>query len=105
MQGFCLIKFIKFLLAEKPKYMPSSMMYYEDTYVVLPPDMQEQFVTQPELEKLLHDLLDDIQDNRPHDLQNLNTIAEQVQRLIKTACDLDCGDRGTWQWYVVRLDK
>ncbi|MFN6067591.1 MAG: chlororespiratory reduction protein 7, partial [Pseudanabaena sp.] len=25
--------------------MPSSMMYYEDTYVVLPPDMQEQFVT------------------------------------------------------------
>ena len=74
--------------------MPSSMMYYEDTYVVLPPDMQEQFVTQPELEKLLHDLLDDIQDNRPHDLQNLNTIAEQVQRLIKTACDLDCGDRG-----------
>ena len=85
--------------------MPSSMMYYEDTYVVLPPDMQEQFVTQPELEKLLHDLLDDIQDNRPHDLQNLNTIAEQVQRLIKTACDLDCGDHGTWQWYVVRLDK
>ncbi|MFN5767003.1 MAG: chlororespiratory reduction protein 7, partial [Pseudanabaena sp.] len=26
------------------------MMYYEDTYVVLPPDMKEQFVTQPELE-------------------------------------------------------
>ncbi|MFN5966308.1 MAG: chlororespiratory reduction protein 7 [Pseudanabaena sp.] len=41
----------------------------------------------------------------PRDLQNLKTIPEQVQRLIKTACDLDCGDRGTWQWYVVRLDK
>ncbi|OYQ65950.1 hypothetical protein B9G53_05845 [Pseudanabaena sp. SR411] len=38
-------------------------------------------------------------------LQNLATINEQVQRLIKAACDLDCGDRGTWQWYVVRLDK
>ena len=84
--------------------MPSSMMYYEDTYVVLPPDMQEQFVTQPELEKILHDLLINIQDALPYDLQNL-AINEQVQRLIKTACDLDCGDRGTWQWYVVRLDK
>ena len=66
--------------------------------------MQEQFVTQPELEKILHDLLIDIQDALPYDLQNL-AISEQVQRLIKTACDLDCGDRGTWQWYVVRLDK
>ncbi len=85
--------------------MPSSMMYYEDTYVVLPPDMQEQFVNQTELEQLLHDLLVDLQDELPLDLQNLKTIDEQVQRLIKTACDLDCGDRGTWQWYVVRLDK
>lgn len=81
------------------------MMYYEDTYVVLPPDMQEKFVTQPELEQILHDLLVNIQDALPHDLQNLANIDEQVQRLIKTACDLDCGDRGIWQWYVVRLDK
>ncbi|MDX2256979.1 MAG: chlororespiratory reduction protein 7 [Pseudanabaenaceae cyanobacterium bins.39] len=81
------------------------MMYYEDNYVVLPPDMREQFVTQPELEQILHDLLVDLQDDLPHDLQNLTTISEQVQRLIKTVCDLDCGDRGTWQWYVVRLDK
>ena len=81
------------------------MMYYEDTYVVLPPDMQENFVTQPELEQILHDLLVNIQDALPYDLQNLANIDEQVQRLIKTACDLDCGDRGTWQWYVVRLDK
>ena len=81
------------------------MMYYEDTYVVLPPDMQEKFVTQPELEQILHDLLVNIQDALPYDLQNLANIDEQVQRLIKTACDLDCGDRGTWQWYVVRLNK
>ena len=81
------------------------MMYYEDTYVVLPPDMQENFVTQPELEQILHDLLVNIQDALPYDLQNLANIDEQVQRLIKTACDLDCGDRGIWQWYVVRLDK
>jgi hypothetical protein len=80
-------------------------MYYEDTYVVLPPDMQEQFVTQPELEQILHDLLSGIQDALPYDLQNLDDINQQVARLVKTACDLDCGDRGTWQWYVVRLDK
>ncbi|TYQ30358.1 chlororespiratory reduction protein 7 [Pseudanabaena sp. UWO310] len=80
-------------------------MYYEDTYVVLPPDMQEKFVTQPELEQLLHDLLADIQDDLPYDLKNLRNIDEQVQRLVKTACDLDCGDRGLWQWYVVRLEK
>lgn len=85
--------------------MPSSMMYYEDTYVVLPPDMQEKFVTQPELEQLLHNLLADIQDDLPYDLKNLRNIDEQVQRLVKTACDLDCGDRGLWQWYVVRLEK
>lgn len=81
------------------------MMYYEDTYVVLSPDMQQQFVTQPELEQILHNLLINIQDDLPRDLQNIKTIPEQVQRLIKTACDLNCGDRGTWQWYVVRLDK
>lgn len=85
--------------------MPNSMMYYEDTYVVLSPDMQQQFVTQPELEQILHNLLINIQDDLPTDLQNIKTIPEQVQRLIKTACDLNCGDRGTWQWYVVRLDK
>jgi len=86
--------------------MPSSMMYHEDTYVVLSPDMQEQFVTQPELENLLHDLLVHIQpQDLPTDLQNISDINQQVQRLIKTACDLDCGDRGRWQWYVVRLEK
>ena len=85
--------------------MPNSMMYYEDTYVVLSPDMQQQFVTQPELEQILHNLLINIQDDLPRDLQNIKTIPEQVQRLIKTVCDLNCGDRGTWQWYVVRLDK
>lgn len=86
--------------------MPSSMMYYEDTYVVLPPDMQERFVTQPELEQLLQDLLTDIHhQDLPTDLQSLTTVNERVQRLVKTACDLDCGDRGIWQWYVVRLDK
>jgi hypothetical protein len=86
--------------------MPSSIMYYEDNYVVLPPDMQERFVNQEELEVLLHDLLINISyEDLPTDLQNLTDTDQQIQRLIKTACDLDCGDRGRWQWYVVRLDR
>ncbi len=85
--------------------MPDSMMYYEDNFVVLSPGMTEQFVTLPELEDILGNLLTKIQDNLPYDLQNIPTIPAQVERLIKTACDLDCGDDGVWQWYAVRLEK
>jgi hypothetical protein len=81
------------------------MMYYEDNYVVLAPGMTEQFVNLPELESILANLLTKIQDNLPYDLQNIPTVDEQVQRLVKTACDLDCGDDGVWQWYAVRLEK
>jgi hypothetical protein len=85
--------------------MPDSMMYYEDNFVILSPGMTEQFVTLPELETMLGDLLTKMQDNLPYDLQNIPTIVAQVERLIKTACDLDCGDDGVWQWYAVRLEK
>ena len=85
--------------------MPDSMMYYEDNFVILSPEMTEQFVTLPELEDILANLLTKMQDNLPYDLQNIPTIEQQVQRLIKTACDLDCRDDGVWQWYVVRLEK
>ncbi|MEE3715135.1 chlororespiratory reduction protein 7 [Tumidithrix elongata RA019] len=85
--------------------MPSSIMYYEDNYVVLAPSMTEQFMTASELENCLRGLLADIQDNLPLDLQKIPAIDDQVQRLLKTACELDCGDAGTWQWYAVRLEK
>lgn len=85
--------------------MPDSMMYYEDNYVVLAPGRTEQFVNLADLESILASLLTKIQDNLPYDLQNIPTIEEQVQRLVKTACDLDCGDDGVWQWYAVRLEK
>jgi hypothetical protein len=84
---------------------PSSIMYYEENYVVLSPSMTEQFMTAKELEQCLHGLLVDIQDNLPLDLQKIAAIDEQVQRLIKTACELDCGDAGLWRWFAVRLDK
>jgi hypothetical protein len=85
--------------------MPDALMYYEDNYVVLPPSMQEQFVTALELAEILLNLLVGLQDDLPRDLQSIPDIQQQVQRLIKTACELDCGAQGTWQWYAVRLDK
>lgn len=85
--------------------MADSMMYHEDHYVLLSPTMTEQFVTQPELEELLRALLKGIQDRLPMDLQKIPNLDDQVQRLIKTTCELDCDDRGKWQWYVVRLEK
>jgi Protein CHLORORESPIRATORY REDUCTION 7 len=85
--------------------MPDSLMYYEDNYVVLTPSMQEQFVTAPELAQILQDLLAGLQDDLPRDLQSISDIQQQAQRLIKTACELDCVEKGIWQWYAVRLDK
>lgn len=80
-------------------------MYHEDHYVVLAPNMTEQFVTPPELAEILCGLLAKIQDRLPPDLQTLPDLNDQAQRLIKTTCELDCDDLGKWQWYVVRLEK
>ncbi len=85
--------------------MPDRLMYAEEHYVVLAPDLTERFVTPAELAELLARLLDDLGDRLPPDLQKLSTSEERVKRLLATACDLDCGDAGTWQWYAVRLKK
>lgn len=84
---------------------PNSIMYYEDNYVVLSPSMTQEFMTSDELVQCLQGLLEGLQDNLPLDLQKIPAIADRVQRLLQTACELDCGDAGVWQWYAVRLDK
>jgi len=84
-------------------------MYQDDCYVVLSPDMTEQFVTLPELEDILKKLLIPMQNQSPtslpQDLQKITALELQVERLINTACQLDCHEFGIWQWYVVRLEK
>lgn len=80
-------------------------MYQEDCYVVLSPELTEQFVSLSELEEILKDLLLKIPSQLPQDLKNIPSLEHQVERLIKTACELDCHELGKWQWYVVRLDK
>lgn len=85
--------------------MPNSIMYQEEsTYVVLSPQGQEQFMNLPELQDLLSKLLVKIPE-LPRDLQPISNLEQQVERLIKTACELDCQEYGLWQWYVVRLHK
>lgn len=81
------------------------MYQEEDCYVVLSPELIEQFVSLPELEELLKNLLRKIPTQLPQDLQKISTVELQVERLIKTACELDCHELGVWQWYVVRLQK
>jgi hypothetical protein len=81
------------------------MYQEEDCYVVLSPELTEQFVSLPELEDLLKNLLHKIPTQLPQDLQKISTVELQVERLIKTACELDCHELGIWQWYVVRLQK
>jgi hypothetical protein len=83
--------------------MPDRMMFYEETYVVLSPDLEQKFVDLTELRQILADLLDKSQPNLPKDLQNLDR-AEQIDRLIDTVCEFEAPE-GTWQWYVVRLEK
>ncbi|MFN3926975.1 MAG: chlororespiratory reduction protein 7 [Pseudanabaenaceae cyanobacterium] len=86
--------------------MPDSLMYYEELFVLISPEMEETFVTAEELKAKLTDLISALAPaDLPRDLQHLGTIAEQVDRLFKTACDLDCGAQGVWQWYAVRLKK
>ncbi|NJK60666.1 MAG: chlororespiratory reduction protein 7 [Oscillatoriales cyanobacterium SM2_1_8] len=84
--------------------MPDSIMYQEDTYVLLAPDLTEQFVTAVELRSILEGLVAALApDQVPRDLQGLAP-ATWVDRLLATACTLDTAE-GTWQWYVVRLEK
>ncbi len=86
--------------------MPHSLMYYEETFVLISPDMQEQFVTAEELRSILGNLLQTLAvEDVPKDLQNLPSLEQKLDRLLNTACDLDCGSAGVWQWYAVRLEK
>jgi hypothetical protein len=85
--------------------MPDAMMYYQDHYVMLSPNMEQEFLTLPQLRQKLEHLLTGMQDQLPRDLQKFDRLEAQVDCLIDTACELEVEGQGTWQWYAVRLDK
>jgi hypothetical protein len=86
--------------------MPDALMYDEaQHFVVLESDQPEVIVTVAELREKLTQVLGDRTGPLPRDLQRYETIAERVDYLIETSCDLDMGGDRFLQWYAVRLEK
>lgn len=85
--------------------MADPIMYQEDAYVVLEPNQPEQFLTAAELLEKLKAVLSSRQEDLPADLARFTDIDQQATHLMETACELDVGNDGFLQWYVVRLEK
>lgn len=85
--------------------MPDPLMYSQDAFVVLEPNMSEQLLTPEELLEKLKQILAQMQDNLPRDLQKYTSVEDQAQYLLETSCELDVGPGQYLQWYAVRLEK
>ena len=85
--------------------MPDSLMYQQDTFVVLEPDLPEQFLTADELLEKIKFIIAHRQPDLPRDIQKFTSIASQAQYLLETYCQLDLGPGEFLQWYAVRLEK
>lgn len=85
--------------------MPDSLMYDEEMYVVLEPELEEQFLTAADLLAKLESVLIACQEELPPDLQQRSTPHEQAQYLINTTCEFNLGPDQFLQWYAVRLEK
>jgi hypothetical protein len=83
--------------------MPDRIMFYEDTYVVIGPNLEQQFVGIEQLRQLLGNLLEQAGIDLAPDLTGLDR-ETQIERLIATGCELTAME-GVWQWYAVRLEK
>jgi hypothetical protein len=85
--------------------MPDSLMYQEDAYVVLEPNLPEQFLTPSELQAKLEAVLNAYSAELPPDLQKLDSIESKARYLMETACEFNSEPGKYLQWYVVRLEK
>ncbi|MBD1920439.1 chlororespiratory reduction protein 7 [Microcoleus sp. FACHB-831] len=85
--------------------MPDSLMYSEDTFVLLEPNQPEIFLTPIELLEKLKAILATRQDDLPRDLQKFTDLEEQAKYLLNTSCEFDVGPGQYLQWYAVRLEK
>lgn len=81
---------------------------YEDaeSYVLMEPGEEEQFVTQEELQVRLKSWLVKWPVNElPEDLSQFESLDEVVNHLVHSACELDLGGGlGSIQWFQVRLE-
>ncbi|NEP43047.1 MAG: chlororespiratory reduction protein 7 [Okeania sp. SIO2H7] len=85
--------------------MPDSLMYREDTYVVLESNQPEQFMSATELLEKLKRILAERQEDLPRDLQKFSTLEERSQHLLNTYCEFNTSPENLLQWYAVRLEK
>lgn len=85
--------------------MPDPLKNQKDIFVVLEPDLPEQYLTAHELLEKLKSTLAHRQQELPRDLQKFTSSASQAQYLLETYCELDLGPGEFLQWYAVRLEK
>ena len=85
--------------------MPDSLMYQEDTYVVLESNEPEQFMSAAELLEKLKKILVTRQEDLPRDLQKFSSLDTQAAHLLNTYCQFDSAPGHFLEWYAVRLEK
>jgi Protein CHLORORESPIRATORY REDUCTION 7 len=85
--------------------MSDSIMYQEDSFVVLESDREEEFLSAAELKEKLKNILVTQQDNLPRILDKFASPEEQAQHLMDNYYEFDLGAGQYLQWYVVRLEK
>ena len=85
--------------------MPDSIMYQQDGYVVLETDRPEQLMTEEELLAKLKQALTLLSEDLPSDVQKFTSPEARAKYLLDNYYELDIGEGGYLQWYVVRWNK
>jgi len=76
-----------------------AQLYDEDYYVILRTGSGEEFVTRPELDALLAEVVASVEG------LSGDALRAKVKHLIDTACEYATGPDEYLEWYATRLEK